>query len=170
MMVSLFVVGLCSLLMWRHEASRRLYLMLWLALPLTLLVPAAQLSSWLGFYFLAKLFVVDFLFLKFPRLRAKYDTSALMWDDLPTDADLDAREKLNGKVKPPRSIIEHVTHTPPQIFIRISSNNFIKDENTFYRSGPLENFFIASHPIVKGTRLVFFSLFPRRIGAAPSGN
>lgn len=88
--VSFFV----SLLMWRHEASRRLYLIFWLALPLTLLVPASQLSTCLGFYLLFKLMLVDYVFLKFPRLRAKYDTSSLIWQTLPTDADLDARHKV----------------------------------------------------------------------------
>lgn len=83
-----------SLLMWRHEASRRLYLMLWLALSLTLVVPAAQLSTFVGFYLLFKLMVVDYVFYKFPRLRAKYDTSSFMWQTLPTDADLDARHKV----------------------------------------------------------------------------
>lgn len=37
--------------------------------------------------------VVDYVFLKFPRLRAKYDTSSVIWQSLPTDADLDARHK-----------------------------------------------------------------------------
>lgn len=84
----------CSLLMWRHEASRRLYLILWLALPATLLVPAAHLSTFLGFYLLFKMMVIDYIFLKFPRLRAKYDTSSLIWQTLPTDADLEVRHKV----------------------------------------------------------------------------
>uniref|UniRef100_A0A0P5XC50 GRAM domain-containing protein n=1 Tax=Daphnia magna TaxID=35525 RepID=A0A0P5XC50_9CRUS len=83
-----------NLLMWRHEASRRLYLILWLALPATLLVPAAHLSTFLGFYLLFKMMVVDYIFLKFPRLRAKYDTSSLIWQTLPTDADLEVRHKV----------------------------------------------------------------------------
>lgn len=78
--------------MWRHEASRRLYLMMWIALLLTLFFPASRIFTWLGLYLLVKLFVIDYVFFRFPRLRAKYDTSALMWDELPTDADLDARE------------------------------------------------------------------------------
>ena len=74
--------------MWRHEESRRLYTLLWLVLPVTLYVPAAQLSAIVGFYFLMKLFVVDAVFQRFPSLREKYDTSSLIWDTLPTDADL----------------------------------------------------------------------------------
>ncbi|XP_057368789.1 GRAM domain-containing protein 4-like isoform X2 [Daphnia carinata] len=83
-----------NLLMWRHEASRRLYVILWLALPVTLLVSAAHLSTFLGFYLLFKMMVIDYIFLKFPRLRAKYDTSSLIWQTLPTDADLEARHKV----------------------------------------------------------------------------
>ena len=61
-----------SLLMWRHEASRRLYTLLWLVLPLTLVVPAAQLSTILGFYLLMKLFVIDAIFERFPLIKQKY--------------------------------------------------------------------------------------------------
>lgn len=81
--------------MWRHEATRRLYLILWLVLSLSLVVPAPQLSTFFGFYLLLKVMVIDFIFFKFPRLRAKYDTSSLIWETLPTDADLNARQKVD---------------------------------------------------------------------------
>ena len=74
--------------MWRVEASKRLYTLLWLVLPVTFYVPAAQLSAIVGFYILMKLFVVDAVFQRFPRLKEKYDTSSVIWDTLPTDADL----------------------------------------------------------------------------------
>ena len=78
--------------MWRHEACRRLYLMLWLALPITVLVPASQLMTGAAYYLIFKCFVVDYLFLRFPKLRAKYDTR--LWQSLPTYADVDARNKV----------------------------------------------------------------------------
>ena len=82
--------------MWRHESTGRLFWLLWLGLLITLLVPLPQLITVTGFYLLLKLFIIDYLFLRFPRLRAKYDTS--IWQSLPTDADLQARDKLVQQV------------------------------------------------------------------------
>ena len=62
---------------------------------MTLLMSSSQIFTLVGFYFVLKLFVIDFVFLRFPRLRDKYDTSAQIWHDLPTDADLDARRKTD---------------------------------------------------------------------------
>jgi len=103
-----------NLLMWRHEASRQLYIMLWLALPMTLLMSSSQIFTLVGFYFVLKLFVIDFVFLRFPRLRDKYDTSAQIWHDLPTDADLDARRKTdqghcNTAAQGQNSVVDHRT-------------------------------------------------------------
>ena len=80
--------------MWRHAATKKLYLILWLLLPIGLLVPSSQLFTGFGFYLVFKLFIIDFIFLRFPRLKAKYDTSAQIWMTLPTDADLDARHNI----------------------------------------------------------------------------
>jgi len=79
-----------NLLMWRHGASKQLYMMLWLLLPVSLVVSSSYIFTLAGYYFVLKLFVVDFIFMRFPRLRQKYDTTAQIWIELPTDADLDA--------------------------------------------------------------------------------
>lgn len=95
-----------NLLMWRHGASKQLYVMLWLALPVTLFASSAQLLTLAGFYLVLKLFVVDFIFLRFPRLRQKYDTVAQIWMELPTDADLDAlRRRIEQPVAQGQNII-----------------------------------------------------------------
>lgn len=60
---------------------------------LTLLVPAAILFRFVGFYLVFKLVVLDYVYFRFPRLREKYDTSPLMWDKLPTDAEWAAKRK-----------------------------------------------------------------------------
>jgi len=88
----------CSLLMWRHGASKQLYVMLWLVLPVTLFMSSAQILTLTGFYMVLKLFVVDFIFMRFPRLRQKYDTTAQIWMELPTDADLDAIRRRTEQV------------------------------------------------------------------------
>ena len=100
--------------MWRVEASKRLYTLLWLVLPVTFYVPVAQLSATIGFYFLMKLFVVDAVFQRFPRLKEKYDTSSVIWDTLPTDADLNrARD-----IKLQQVGMHFFFHCFPLIFLR----------------------------------------------------
>ena len=84
--------------MWRHGASKQLYVMLWLVLPVTLFMSSAQILTLTGFYMVLKLFVVDFIFMRFPRLRQKHDTTAQIWMELPTDADLDAIRRRTEQV------------------------------------------------------------------------
>ena len=87
-----------SLLMWRHGASKQLYVMLWLLLPVSLVVSSSYIFTLAGYYLVLKLFVVDFIFMRFPRLRQKYDTTAQIWIELPTDADLDALRRRTEQV------------------------------------------------------------------------
>lgn len=44
-----------------------------------------------GLYAGIKLFVIDFIFKRCPRLRAKYDTPYIIWKSLPTDPQLKER-------------------------------------------------------------------------------
>jgi hypothetical protein len=44
---------------------------------------------WPGLYLGVKLFLVDYLFNRFPRLKIKYDSTYKMWMDLPTDAEFE---------------------------------------------------------------------------------
>lgn len=80
---------------------------MWAAFVLTLLVPSAILFRLVGFYLVFKLAVLDYVYFRFPRLREKYDTSPLMWDRLPTDAEWAAKrkaEQVNNATKPTNRI------------------------------------------------------------------
>ncbi|XP_071537611.1 uncharacterized protein [Panulirus ornatus] len=80
-----------NLLLWEHEATRRLYFFLWLVLLASVLLPAAQLFTLIGIYLGIKFFVMDYIFFRYPRIRLKYDSTSRLWDTLPTDADLERR-------------------------------------------------------------------------------
>ena len=44
-----------------------------------------------GLYLGIKLFLLDYLFMRFPRFKMKYDSSYRMWQQLPTDAEYEKR-------------------------------------------------------------------------------
>lgn len=49
-----------------------------------------------GLYAGIKFFLIDFIFKRCPRLRAKYDTPYIIWTNLPTDPQL--KERSNATV------------------------------------------------------------------------
>lgn len=52
--------------------------------------------DFLGLYAGIKFFLIDFIFKRCPRLRAKYDTPYIIWTSLPTDPQL--KERSNATV------------------------------------------------------------------------
>lgn len=52
--------------------------------------------SLVGLYAGIKFFIIDFLFKSCPKLRDKYDTPYIMWNNLPTDPQL--KERSNATV------------------------------------------------------------------------
>ncbi|KAK4293738.1 hypothetical protein Pmani_033585, partial [Petrolisthes manimaculis] len=80
-----------NLFLWEHEATQRLYFFLCVLALASILLPAAQLFTLAGMYMGLKLFVLDYIFFRYPRIRLKYDSTSRLWDTLPTDADLERR-------------------------------------------------------------------------------
>lgn len=80
-----------NLLLWEHEATRRLYALLWVFLLASILLPSSQIFTLIGVYLGIKFFVLDYVFYRYPRIRQKYDSTSRLWDTLPTDADLERR-------------------------------------------------------------------------------
>ncbi|XP_042869270.1 uncharacterized protein LOC122251405 isoform X2 [Penaeus japonicus] len=80
-----------NLLLWEHEATRRLYALLWVFLLASILLHSSQIFTLIGVYLGIKFFVLDYVFYRYPRIRQKYDSTSRLWDTLPTDADLERR-------------------------------------------------------------------------------
>lgn len=57
-----------------------------------------------GLYAGIKFFLIDFIFKRCPRLRAKYDTPYIIWKGLPTDPQLKERSAAttSRRVSPPQ--------------------------------------------------------------------
>lgn len=64
-----------------------------------------------GLYAGIKFFLIDFIFKRCPRLRAKYDTPYIIWTSLPTDPQL--KERSNATVSRRVRIINHFVPLSP---------------------------------------------------------
>ncbi|XP_007454149.1 PREDICTED: GRAM domain-containing protein 4 [Lipotes vexillifer] len=81
-----------NLFMWvQPEITQKLYIALWAAFLASCFFPYRLVGLAVGLYAGIKLFVIDFIFKRCPRLRAKYDTPYIIWKSLPTDPQLKER-------------------------------------------------------------------------------
>ncbi|XP_022707832.1 GRAM domain-containing protein 4-like isoform X3 [Varroa jacobsoni] len=66
---------------------------------LSVLAPAGLLIKFVGTGLLAKLFLFDYIFFRFPRVRAKYDLLYNWFKELPTSKDLERQRKFHKSLK-----------------------------------------------------------------------
>ncbi|XP_037369269.1 GRAM domain-containing protein 4 isoform X1 [Talpa occidentalis] len=81
-----------NLFMWvQPEITQKLYVALWAAFLTSCFFPYRLVGLAVGLYAGVKFFLIDFIFKRCPRLRAKYDTPYIIWKNLPTDPQLKER-------------------------------------------------------------------------------
>ncbi|XP_070456004.1 GRAM domain-containing protein 4 isoform X7 [Equus przewalskii] len=81
-----------NLFMWvQPEITQKLYIALWAAFLASCFLPYRLVGLAVGLYAGIKFFLIDFIFKRCPRLRAKYDTPYIIWKSLPTDPQLKER-------------------------------------------------------------------------------
>ncbi|KAG3290720.1 GRAM domain-containing protein 4 isoform X1 [Ictidomys tridecemlineatus] len=81
-----------NLFMWvQPEITQKLYIALWAAFLASCFFPYRLVGLAVGLYAGVKFFLIDFIFKRCPRLRAKYDTPYIVWRSLPTDPQLKER-------------------------------------------------------------------------------
>ncbi|XP_065521442.1 GRAM domain-containing protein 4 isoform X1 [Lathamus discolor] len=86
-----------NLFMWvQPEITQKLYITLWAAFIASCFLPYRIIGLSMGLYAGIKFFLIDFIFKRCPRLRAKYDTPYIIWTSLPTDPQL--KERSNATV------------------------------------------------------------------------
>ncbi|KAM6985964.1 GRAM domain-containing protein 4 isoform 2-T2 [Aplochiton taeniatus] len=84
-----------NLFMWvQPEITQKLYIGLWLAFISSCVLPYKLMGFMIGIYAGIKFFVIDFLFKSCPKLKDKYDTPRIAWNNLPTDPQL--KERTNA--------------------------------------------------------------------------
>ncbi|XP_072520184.1 GRAM domain-containing protein 4 isoform X2 [Salminus brasiliensis] len=92
-----------NLFMWvQPEITQKLYIGLWMAFIASCLLPYKLLGFIIGLYAGIKFFIIDFIFKSCPKLRDKYDTPYIIWNNLPTDPQLKERNSatLNRRIQP----------------------------------------------------------------------
>ncbi|KFP27061.1 GRAM domain-containing protein 4, partial [Colius striatus] len=86
-----------NLFMWvQPEITQKLYIALWAAFIASCFLPYRIIGLAMGLYAGIKFFLIDFIFKRCPRLRAKYDTPYIIWKSLPTDPQL--KDRSNATV------------------------------------------------------------------------
>ncbi|GFR78700.1 GRAM domain-containing protein 4-like [Elysia marginata] len=81
-----------SVLTWRHpEASRQLFLTLSSAFIASCILPTEQILYYAGILLGFKLFLIDYVYNRFPRVKRKYDSTYRLWQELPTDIQYEKR-------------------------------------------------------------------------------
>ncbi|OCT87315.1 hypothetical protein XELAEV_18021013mg [Xenopus laevis] len=84
-----------NLFMWvQPEMTQKLYISLWAAFVASCFFHYKTIGLCMGLYAGIKFFLIDFIFKRCPRLRAKYDTPYIIWTSLPTDPQL--KERTNA--------------------------------------------------------------------------
>ncbi|GIY10351.1 GRAM domain-containing protein 4 [Caerostris darwini] len=112
-----------NLLMWQQvEVTGHLYFVLAAGFISSCVFPAHQLFTVFGFYVGVKLFIIDYIFFRFPRVQQRHDTTARLWKILPTDAQLERkhnRAELDKLVVNQSSIISTSLSSENQNFCEL---------------------------------------------------
>ncbi|XP_028968735.1 GRAM domain-containing protein 4 [Galendromus occidentalis] len=83
----------------RPTITASLLLVLTLSSAVSVFVPAAFLCKFAGTALILKIFILDYIFFRFPRVRAKYDLLYIWYNELPTGKDLERQQKFHNSLK-----------------------------------------------------------------------
>ncbi|KAH7947738.1 hypothetical protein HPB52_015419 [Rhipicephalus sanguineus] len=87
-----------SLWTWRNPAVTVKVLGILGVLALySMIRPTAEVIKVLGTGLVLKAFVLDYVFVRFPRVRAKYDFAWILWNELPTGPEIEKQARQNKK-------------------------------------------------------------------------
>lgn len=87
-----------SLWTWRNPAVTVKVLGILGVLALySMIRPTAEVIKVLGTGLVLKAFVLDYVFVRFPRVRAKYDLAWILWNELPTGPEIEKQARQNKK-------------------------------------------------------------------------
>ncbi|XP_065305604.1 GRAM domain-containing protein 4-like isoform X1 [Dermacentor albipictus] len=87
-----------SLWTWRKPAVTAKVLGILGVLALySMIRPTAEVIKVLGTALVLKAFILDYVFVRFPRVRAKYDLAWILWNELPTGPEIEKQARVNKK-------------------------------------------------------------------------
>ncbi|EDO36145.1 predicted protein [Nematostella vectensis] len=77
-----------NLLTWQHPATKTLFTCLCLAFVGSVFLQGTTLFMFIALFFGIKMFIIRPTYIRFPKVKKRYDGLARTWAELPTDADL----------------------------------------------------------------------------------
>ncbi|XP_064488276.1 GRAM domain-containing protein 4-like isoform X4 [Ornithodoros turicata] len=125
MLSDIFDKGI-SLWTWRRPVTTaKILLAAVVLLVYSLLRPPAEVVKIIGTAVTVKVFLLDYVFVRFPRVRAKYDLVWILWNELPTGPEIEKEKRLIRKrEKISRKKSDNSVSQAPTITI---NNNVIVD-------------------------------------------
>ncbi|XP_064633262.1 GRAM domain-containing protein 4-like isoform X2 [Lineus longissimus] len=94
-----------NLMTWKQPtATAKMYFSMCFMFILSCFLPGYVCFTVTALYMGVKLFLIDYIFNRFPRVRAKHDTAYQVWQQLPTDAELErrtTRAEIDRYILPP---------------------------------------------------------------------
>ncbi|XP_060596267.1 GRAM domain-containing protein 4-like [Ruditapes philippinarum] len=76
-----------NMLTWRHrEGSKRVLLVLCMGFVMTAIMPTSIFWKFIGLGFGVKIFIVNYIYNRYPRIKKRYDSNYKLWITVPTDA------------------------------------------------------------------------------------
>ncbi|XP_036362930.1 GRAM domain-containing protein 4-like isoform X5 [Octopus sinensis] len=110
-----------SLLTWRYPpATKQLYVTVCLAFLVSCLFQASAIFYVAGILLGIKVFIIDYMFEHFPRLKEKYDSSHRLWENLPTESEY---RKKTTRVQIDKNIDFHSSFSSGINIIETQVNN-----------------------------------------------
>ncbi|XP_077995617.1 GRAM domain-containing protein 4-like isoform X2 [Glandiceps talaboti] len=84
-----------NLFLWEHpESTRKLYATVCVAFIASIFLPGPFLFKLIGLFLGLKMFIINNIYRKFPKVKDRYDTVQKIWKELPTEAVLIKRKSI----------------------------------------------------------------------------
>lgn len=99
-----------NVLTWRHyEGSKKILTVMCIGCLATAMVPTAYFWKFIGVGLGIKIFFINYIYNKYPKIKRKYDSSYRLWQTVPTDAEYDrlfVKAEMDKYIMVPKSEAE----------------------------------------------------------------
>ncbi|KAL4226208.1 GRAM domain-containing protein 4 [Mactra antiquata] len=164
-----------NLLTWKHEGTRRVFTMLCLAFLATLFVPTSFLWRFMGLGFGIKIFIVNGIYNKYPKIKKRYDSTYRMWQTLPTDAQYErqcVRTEMDRYIVIPRATSALERSIERHVSLSSSDDDDDNDETAEFRSifslpvteCPIRGWLNGKRTVLLGKDKSLFTLLSKKRG------
>lgn len=124
-----------SLWTWRKPAvTAKVLAIIGVLVLYSILRPTSEVIKVLGTGLVLKAFVLDYVFVRFPRVRAKYDLAWILWNELPTGPEIEKQARQDKKEKK----LSKKKSDPPLIMINNSGNESRSQSPVSFRGDDID--------------------------------